>query len=266
MECLICNQKMYYFFSKNFNQYGLGEVDYWKCNHCGFCLSKTHLELCSEDWEKLNYQYHSDYQGTNFCPDDPKWLERLNAQVEVMSDLKSLNILPSNNNWLDYACGDGKLSDLLKTKFNITLKKYDKYLSGIGEYLTHNELTPKKYDFLITTSVFEHFLDRSSYNDVESLLSDTGILGLHTLVCEKIPNDPAWFYLLPVHTAFFTNKSMQILFEDWGFKSSLYNIESRLWFWFKRTPESIQDIINIANQRDNKPHYIYEEKFVDYWK
>ena len=84
------------------------------------------------------------------------------------------------------------------------------------------------------------------------------------MVREAVPRDPNWFYLLPVHCAFFTNTSMQILFEKWGFSSSLYAIDARMWFWFRSEAEGTA----IALRRAGLLHdegYRFKHGFVDYW-
>ena len=83
-------------------------------------------------------------------------------------------------------------------------------------------------------------------------------MALHTLITEEIPRDSNWFYLYPVHVSFFTNKSMKILFNKWGFKSSLYHPESQLWFFFKETKEFDQGFLNEHN-------LFYKDGFMDYW-
>ena len=45
MQCMICQSGMQYFFSKQFDQFDLGKVDYWKCGAGGFAASKTHLKM-----------------------------------------------------------------------------------------------------------------------------------------------------------------------------------------------------------------------------
>jgi hypothetical protein len=90
-------------------------------------------------------------------------------------------------------------------------------------------------------------------------------MALHTLAMEEIPQDPDWFYLLPVHSTFYTNKSMQLLFEQWGYQASIYNVNARMWFWFKSKPD-IEETIRYANNRTSDPSYIFMNKFIDYWK
>jgi hypothetical protein len=93
-------------------------------------------------------------------------------------------------------------------------------------------------------------------------------MGIHTLVAEKIPASADWFYLLPVHCAFYTNKSMQLLFDQWGYSASIYHMNSRLWIWFKTDPGAVEKIVKDANARPGREYFTYHFKrgFMDYWK
>jgi hypothetical protein len=265
MKCLICNGAMAYYFSKTFDGFGLAKVDYWRCSGCGFALSKTHADMTDREWAALNHEYHSTYQGTDSNPDDPRWVARLESQATVLDDAARTGLLGTQGQWLDYACGDGKLSDLLAGRGR-RLLKYDRYMQRRKDYLSEGELRPRRFGLVLTTSVFEHFTRREQFDAVEKLVAEDGVLGLHTMVCERVPADASWFYLLPVHCAFHTNKSMSILFEQWGFRSSVYHVDSRLWFWFRGPDSEIEERVGRANQRQNAPTYLYKKGFVDYWK
>ncbi|MGD0276017.1 MAG: methyltransferase domain-containing protein [Syntrophales bacterium] len=265
MRCVICNSSMAYYFSKDFNAFGLTKVDYWRCPNCGFSMSKTHADMSVSEWTSLNHEYHSTYQGKDVNPDDLRWIARLQSQATVLGDAAIIGLLKGDGQWLDYACGDGKLSELLRNEGH-TLLKYDRYMPRREDYLNDDEINPGRFDFVLTTSVFEHFTLREQFDSVEALVSDNGVLGLHTLVCESIPCDASWFYLLPVHCSFHTNKSMSLLFEQWAYASSVYNVDSRLWLWFKQSVSDIQEYVEYANRRPNGPSYIIKNGFVDYWK
>lgn len=266
MQCLICKNQMYFFFKKKFDSYGLNDVEYWQCQGCGFALSKTHRELTSKKWEQLNYSYHSAHQGKGTCSDDPKWIDRLHTQATVLSDLVQIGLIHNSSTWLDFACGDGKLSNILKERYNLDLLKYDHYMGKYQDYLKDDALVKRSFGFVINTSVFEHFTKREDFNRVESLVSEYGVLGIHTMVCEDVPRNPLWFYLLPVHSAFHTNKSMSILFRQWNYTASIYNTDAQLWLWFKTDPDRVESIINKANLRPDAPTYVFKRDFVDYWK
>jgi len=266
MECFICNNQMEFFLEKNFDsKYNLDKVIYLKCVNCGFVSSKTHYEMSLSEWENLNEIYHSNYQGKNFNQDDPNWITRLESQAHIINFLYKNNFLSNNNPWLDWGCGDGKLSDILLEK-DLHLLNFDPYMNKDKNYLSESDLNKNKFDFVINTSVFEHVRDIETLNNIENLVSNNGVFGIHTLVCEEIPKDPNWFYLLPVHCSFYTNKSMQILFEKWKYQSSIYNVESKLWLWFKDDNKFIQDATNNINSfLENKLLY-YKKGFMDYWK
>lgn len=263
MSCLICKHPTQYFFHKDFNKYGLGRVEYHKCHNCGLVHSETHRLLSENAWLELNHTYHDGYQGSDMNTDDPRWLERLQSQAHVLADAVDLGLIAKDGDWLDYACGDGKLTEFLKSKKN--LLKYDKYMNK-SDYLDASELVSGRFDFLITTSVLEHLLQRKHFDAIHTLISQQGVMGLHTLVCEQVPCDPNWFYLLPVHCVFHTNKSMSILLEQWGYIESIYNVEARLWLLFKPNTLNIEHVVEHANKRENSPSYIYKKGFVDYWK
>lgn len=263
MSCLICHQPTQYFFHKNFDNYNLGRVEYYKCVNCGFVHSETHRLLDDRSWSVLNYNCHLSYQNSNENIDDPRWLERLQAQAHALSDSADLGLLAIDGDWLDYACGDGKLSALLKHKKNLI--KYDKFMRK-SDYLDTTELNPGRFDFVITTSVFEHLLHREDFNFINSLVSNQGVMGLHTLVRENVPCDPNWFYLLPTHCAFHTNKSMSILLAQWGYIESIYNFEAKLWLFFKPNKLNVEQVVATANNRTDAPSYVYKKGFVDYWK
>jgi hypothetical protein len=241
-------------------------VEYYQCENCGFCLSKTHALMSPEIFSRVNNIFHGSYHNTNVCPDDLHWKERLKEQSDLIADLYKIGLLDTSKPWLDYACGDGFLSNQLALHHQLHLEKYDRYEPNTIGYLTDQNLIPQSFNFVVTTSVFEHLTKREHFDEINSLVSENGVMGLHTMVRETIPCDPAWFYLLPVHCAFHTNKSMSLLFDQWEYQCSVYHVESRIWFWFKTNPEKVERIVQEANKRFNVPQYIFKHGFVDYWK
>ncbi len=261
MNCYVCGSGMNHFMTKDFEgSFQLSTVDYEKCDGCGFVVSRTHLEMSHDEWQDLNHRVHESYQGLESSPRDPRWLERLNAQRAFISELVDVSICDAGARWVDYACGDGKLVALL-APHGIHVEKYDKYMTtGKGSYLSDSELAAKPFDYIINTSVMEHYTSRNDVDAMLSNLSTTGCFLMHTLVRENIPKDPSWFYLLPVHVACHTNRSMQILFEEYGFVSSLYHVPSRLWLWFRETPDGA------AQAAAKSADLHFKEAFVDYWR
>lgn len=264
--CYVCESKMLPFFNKDFHgAFGLSVVEYWKCSRCGFVISKTHADMKPEEWEQLNFEVHASYQGSDFVADDPKWLTRLNSQSAIIQKLANDGIIPSSLPWVDYACGDGKLSDLLFDKGYAT-HKFDRYMNhGNADYLSCQDLFNNKYGNVISTSSFEHFLSITPVEEIMSLVDQSGVLSLHTLVREEVPCDPAWFYLLPVHVAFHTNRSMQVIFDKFGFKASIYHLPSTMWFWFRENIDFVQEYTETYNRHESDILF-FKRGFMDYWK
>lgn len=265
--CMVCGGISREYFRKYFDSYGLGEIKYYKCDNCGFVYAKDFREMSSKRWRDLNRIYHEVEFRNEFIFNDPKWRDRIHNQIDTIELLyHSVGVLRHGRLWLDYACGNGYLADQL-TRKGMKTAKYDRYFSDLGEdYLSNSSLIPGSFDMVIATSVFEHVIDIATLDSIVELVANDGCMALHTLVKERIAPDPNWFYLLPVHCSFFTNKSMQILFEKWGFQSSIYFVHSRIWFWFKSDiPEKplkkLKEFIN-----SNPENCFYDFKFIDYWK
>ena len=265
MNCIICNGPVGFYFSRHFGQYGLEDVEYWRCEECGFTFSKTHAEMDGQAWQQVNRRFHEEFFGSALNKLDLRWVSRLNRQAELLADATDIGLLPRTGKWLDYGCGDGKLSELMKKNHGLTLLKYDEYLPASPDCLAGDDLKPGGFDFVITTSLFEHITTREHLDRVHSLVSPEGAMGLHTLVRKEIPKDPDWFYLHPVHCAFFTNESMRILLLQWGYSCSVYNVDATLWLFFKIHPERVEKIVAEANRRARKPTYLFKNEFVDYW-
>lgn len=119
--------------------------------------------------------------------------------------------------------------------FGTKLYRYDVVHYDQDEYcIDKKELYSSKYQLVTLTSVIEHLRSYDEINDIFSLVADNGCLALHTFISQDhIQNDPNWFYLLPVHCAFHTNKSMKILSRNFGFNFCAYNYDARMWFLFK---------------------------------
>lgn len=264
MKCEICGGAASYYFSKTFNEFSLKDVDYWRCGACGFVLSRTHAELAPAAWNNLNRLCHEQYQGADSNALDPRWKSRIAAQARVLSDLARGDLIDPSEPWVDFGCGDGILSDATAA-YGLTLLKYDEYMATDDGYLPTDALAPGRFGFAISTSVFEHMTRRDQWDRVNALVAPNGALGVHTLVTETVPRDPSWFYLQPPHCAFFSNAAMARLFEDWGYRASIYSVAASLWVWFRSDPDEIERKVARINQTAADP-ILFKAGFLDYWK
>ncbi len=261
MNCPVCHAEMNPFIEKFFGMKYLDKCDYVRCENCGLVVAKTLYEMNHNDWENLNRECHAAYQNTDALDVDPKWLERLHAQANILAELVKVGVLNENTRAVDYGAGDGKLSNYFAEKISApTLMKFDAYMSRPDEnYLPPESLTPASFDFVITCSVFEHLIGADDFAKIFALLKDDGIAALHTLVCEEVPRDSNWFYLQPVHATFWTNAAMQKIFDQYRFKACAYHVESRLWFMFRDT-----DKFSLLKKCSGT--WSFSNDFVDYWK
>ena len=271
MECLICGNSSEYFFSKKyteppFDEYmrDIGVVNYYRCSHCGFVLSRTHAELSLQAWAQLNNNFHHHIERA----DQPATINQPPyAEQALMLSMLDANGVISLSRALDYAAGYGTLSKLLRKYFGKELPIYDPYVQS-NEMATYvSEPLKAGYETVMNSAMFEHVLTRAGLDAVRDLVSDTGNMIIHTVVCENIPKDPDWFYLRPpVHTAFHTNKSMNILMKQWGFKSSLYCPPSKCWVLCREDYEDLAPVVDAMNQEFKAKWFYAKPGFVDFWK
>ncbi|MDD5157881.1 methyltransferase domain-containing protein [Sulfurimonas sp.] len=263
MKCIICYSDMKFYFTKIFNIYDLKEVHYWICPHCGFCASKTHFEMTDIEWTNLNNSFHNKSHNSEENPYNRN--QRYFKQAQMLH-LMTKHKLIDKNNWLDWGCGVGAVSLLLKKMFSIKLMTYDKYFTPKINLIDVRAMTARSFDLVVNTAVFEHVRDRDTLNEIESYVNASGCFAIHTLIPEAIPKNPEWMYLLPVHCAFHTNKSMQILMDSWGYNCSVYNEESKLWILFRKKSSVIKPKVEKINKSLGWNYLHFKDGFMDYWK
>lgn len=273
MKCFVCGGEMLPYFTKKIAvQYldGLDTFEYVRCEHCGLVVSKTLYEMPRGDWEKFNHDAHKDLFDGVIDRDalDPKWRLRLELQTTMFVELLKAGVFKYDWRTIDYGAGDGKLADKINgTLKKIWLKKFDAYIEPTDEnYLTPAEVTDGSFDFLVSSSVFEHLLgNQGDVDGVINLVKPDGVMGLHTLICEEVPRDPDWHYLLPVpvHCTLWTNKAMSIVFEKFGFRHCAYNVEAQMWLFF-RNDDAWSRLIDCKARLSGT--WVFDDKFVDYWK
>lgn len=270
MKCVVCDSKMDYYFSKTYDKEPfktmmeeIGEVEYYKCPNCSLTMSKTHKYLEQSKWEKLNYDFHHYLENNKTDINQPPYLEQA-----LLINVLSKNGIINSDTMLDYAGGYGSLSKQLKKYFTIDLAVYDPYVQndGVIKYINKKDLT--KYSTVINSALFEHIIDRKSFDDINSFVSESnGAMMIHTRISGDIEANPNWFYLEPpVHTTFHTNKSMEILMEQWEYKASIYCMAARSWILLKSDDEEIEMKVNSINQELQTEYLVYRKSFVDYWK
>lgn len=271
---MICSGASEYYFSKDYDTYpgspfkDVISVRYFRCSECGFTFSATHQDMSKEEWSSLNVSWHHHFEGGHHLRNinQPPYA----TQALVLTMLDEGGIIDLDDS-LDYAAGYGTLSRFMKKYFHRDIHIFDKYVTGDDPSLTYvEEGALKQYSLVMNSAMFEHVIDRDSLDQVNRLVSSRGVLMIHTVVCENVPKDPNWFYLNPtVHSAFHTNKSMNILMAQWDYGASIYSPQSKSWFLFKSDHPRIHDIENtveMVNRETQSSFLFYKKGFVDYWK
>lgn len=270
MKCIICNSESEYYFSKKYTESpfddfmkDIGAVDYYRCSYCGFVLSKTHSELDKKAWNNLNERFHhylEDIQ-TEVDINQPPY-----AEQALMISILGKNGIIDTDSMVDYAAGYGSLSNILSKYLNIDLPISDPYIQKEGSNYIHESMLTA-YKVVINAAMFEHVIKRYSLDRINNLVDHDGCLIIHTRVSGYIPNDPNWFYLNPpVHTAFHTNRSMQLLMDQWDYCASIYCLPARCWVLLRDRGEEINEKINLINQELQSQWFYYKKGFVDFWK
>ncbi|MGZ8933271.1 MAG: methyltransferase domain-containing protein [Methylobacter sp.] len=249
-------------FFKKFDIYNLGTVDYWQCGECGFVASKTHFCMNDSEWKELNVCFHED---NNNRVDNPYNRNQRYFNQALMLYLMSRYSLLSSGKWLDWGSGLGNLSDRLSSLFGIKMYNFDKYIEPALYPLTESVLRKRGYAMVANTGVFEHVRSRETLNEIESYVSQNGCLAIHTLVRGEIPKDPNWMYLLPVHCAFHSNRSMQHLMREWGYSCSVYNEHAKLWVLFRTNLRDMEEKVEELNNKLGWTWLHFKSGFMDFW-
>lgn len=254
---------MNHFFSKKFDCYDLKTVEYLKCCKCGFVASKKHYEMDDCEWQELNVRYHEDSNNRQDNPYNRNQRYFLQAQMlYLMSRYEMLSLGAS----LDWGSGRGDLSDRMASLFDITIDNFDKYIQPALHSKSERDLVKRGFSLVINTGVFEHVRSRSTLDEIESYVSPEGCLAVHTLVRETIPKDADWMYLLPVHSSFHTNCSMEHLMQEWGFTCSTYNEFAKMWILYRAAPNEIEAKVSALNTKLGWKYLHFKSGFMDFWR
>ena len=263
-RCIICGTETENFIQKTFNEWNTETLNYRKCKNCGLVYSDTVYNWSKEEWEKYNKAIHLNTLARvkNNLEHHPPFIQ----QALFFKVLQENNLI-KNGNWIDYASGVGVLSELMEKYFNLKLIPYEKFLTESEGVKLLKENPNLKFDIVFSSALFEHIRSIEPIEEMISLLKEDGVLMVHTVVTENIPHDNNWFYFyLPVHCTFFTNKAMQCLMDKYSFNYSIYCPIAKTWAFFRNIPADIDKIIeNINISLYNK--YLYGKSgFMDYWK
>ncbi|AEM41670.1 methyltransferase domain-containing protein [Ketogulonicigenium vulgare] len=269
--CLICAAPMRYYFTKTYNDlpaalpYAGFSADYHRCDACGFVASKTHQDMSDDAFGALNNAAHAYFEALPLAQrgfNQPPYAEQALALA-----ILGRNGIVDLGRTLDYAAGHGTLAGIMARYFDHHIATYDKYIASDG----HDPARPPQpARLVINSAMFEHVTTRAALDALNDLVTSDGVLMLHSVICDRVPADPDWFYLRPiVHCAFHTNASMEVLMQQWGYAASIYAPKAKSWFLFKAGYPDLEHLpaqIAALNTEFQTEMFIYKSGFVDFWK
>ena len=274
MNCLICGTtEMNPYFDKKYDD---SVHSFLCCHECGLVINKTVYEMSSAEFKQIN-DWHKLTQGSSIqdTSNFEKRCKRLEPQADLIARLFFYGIFEEGMKAVDFGGGDGLFSEMCNKKYtelkqhepqHLLIKTYEKFLMQDKKdlYFDVSDMIPKSFDLVISSAVLEHMIGEKEINDFFELTKNNGTVIFHTLICEKVPRDPDWFYIRkPVHCTLWTNRAMSKLYNKYGYVGCAYHLPSKMWLFFN------DDIkFNLLKKcKDNIPgKWSFSKHFVDYWK
>ena len=273
-NCFVCGGTMNDYFVQHHRNPESGfsfDRQFIKCERCGLVIDKTSYDMSPQERADINDKtVIQDYQHIQQSEAHLRRDNRIHRQALFMYQVLRTGLIPDDGRIVDYGCATGELAkyvSLLKESNhekipNILL--YDRFYHVCGGgYITDEEVTPNSFDAVISCAVFEHLHGKEDIDPILNLLNEHGILFLHTLVCEEVPKDPDWYYLMTGHITMWTNAAMTHLYDSRGYVGCAYNVDARMWMFSKDKAQ----YLNFQSKKDSvEGTTIFSEHFIDYWK
>lgn len=202
----------------NWNLYGINKdgvekklLVFYRCDVCRLIFKDPQIYLRPE-LEKKRYQLHQNHSI------DHGYERYLNRLLEPVLPHLSYSYVG-----LDYGCGPNPVLQILLKEKGYKCLAYDPYFFSDPSYLN------KKYDFILSSEVVEHFyLPHQSWSEMCSLSKINGLIGIMT----QFPPDDLqafanWYYHKdPTHVSFYSAETFEWLAARYGFQISYLNSES----------------------------------------
>lgn len=183
-----------------------GDVPYGHCLHCDLIFIDPAFLLTSDE-EKARYENHENIEGDVGYE---KFLSQLwNPLQKHLGGLKS---------GIDFGSGPGPVLQKMIQRAGFHCEIYDPF------YADDTNVLLKKYDFVVSTEVVEHFhFPKASWTQLLSLVKPGGYLGvmtqLHPGGLEAALFFENWWYARdPAHVSFYSEKTLRWILAQAGFE------------------------------------------------
>lgn len=181
---------------------------YYRCPNCDLLFIDQKYVLPREK-ERARYLLHEN------SPDNIGY-------VTMLSHFIDQTVIPFNKEitlGLDYGCGPVPVLKELIADLGIEMDAYDPFFFNDLGFLN------KKYDLIVSTEVFEHFLNPGNEIDLLiSILNPNGILAVMTLFHNDNINLNSWWYRKDsTHVCFYSLKTCYWIAEKYSLKLLYFN-------------------------------------------
>lgn len=178
---------------------GKDERKYFLCNICKIITAHPNQFLNRED-EKKHYQTHQN--GIQF----DGYVNFLMKAINPVLQLLSKGMIG-----LDYGCGHTPTLSLILKEYGFICEDYDPIFI--------NKKLNKKYDFIFSTEVFEHFFyPANEIKKLSELLKKNGLLIIMTEQWTTKEFFSKWYYTRdPSHVSFYSKETFDFICRNFGF-------------------------------------------------
>lgn len=181
-------------------------VPYGHCQDCDLIFIDPAFLLSSSE-EKARYENHENIEGN---ADYEKFLAQLWVPLQkYLGDAKA---------GIDFGSGPGPALQKMIQRAGFECEIYDPY------YAVDQSVLAKKYDFVVSTEVVEHFnFPKTSWAQLLSLVKPGGYLGVMTQFhpggAKAAEFFKTWWYARdPAHVSFYSEKTLRQILNHAGFE------------------------------------------------
>lgn len=193
--CTLCGQDAAWFCKDRSRRY-------FSCPACELVFADPASHL-SPEAERAEYDLHENDPGD----------ERYRAFLGRLADPLLARLEPGMHG-LDYGCGPGPTLSVMLAGQGMVMDDYDPI------YAADARLLQRRYDFVTSTEVIEHFRHpAAAWHTLASLVRPGGWLGIMTLLAPSgAETFSQWWYKNdPTHVSFYTVATFDWLAESMGF-------------------------------------------------
>lgn len=197
-SCLLCSSERCRFLHRSDDRHGPRE--FWECQECDLAFVPPEFHL-PEEAEIERYLMH------NNNPSDSGYRKFLSRLWYVLKPR-----LANGATGLDFGCGPGPALAQMMGEDGFDVSLYDPY------FFPDRSVLGREYDFVTCTETAEHLrTPQLTFELIDSVLSEGGLLGIMTGMLEDRTGFAAWYYQRdPTHVAFYTTRTMSWLGRKFG--------------------------------------------------